>query len=140
MHEDKKGKILFENLNTDFVSNTENSQSGFSKIQDSHKPLLRFNGESELGTLDDFSQPSPPPPIPPRAARALSLIAPHHFFGAQFRQRAGTESAVTMLTVPAPDRSRRPSREDVEAVRSAFRQNPYVRVSKKNNTKSLLSK
>jgi hypothetical protein len=41
----------------------------------------------------------------------------------------GTESALTLLSAPTPDRSRRPSREEVEAVRLAFRQNPYTRVS-----------
>lgn len=132
VHEDKKGRILFENLSTEFItdeSNNEITKNVFSKAQDSQKPLLHCKGELELGTSDEVGQPSSPPAIPPRTARALSLIAPHHFFGTQFRQRAGTESAVTMLSIPTADRSRRPSREEVEAVRMAFRQNPYIRVS-----------
>ena len=37
-----------------------------------------------------------------------------------------------MLHVPTPDHSRRPSREDVEAVRHAFKQAPFTRVRNNN--------
>ena len=123
VHEDKKGNIFFE---TDIIGD-EKFGNGIPKSPDGkHYPA---NGGGVGDESDpNFDRSPPPPPIPPRSARALSMIAPP-FFSANFRQRAGTESAVTLLNVPTLDRSRRPSREEVEAVRMAFRQNPYSRVS-----------
>ena len=123
VQEDKKGSILLANINAEYFADepsSENYRNGFSKLGD-QKPLLPIGDDSE-------AQASPPPPIPPRSTRALSMIAPS-FFGAQFRARSGTDATATMLQVPTHDRSRRASREEVEAVRSAFRQNPYARVS-----------
>ena len=123
VHEDKKGNIFFE---PDIITD-EKFVNGIPKSPDG-KRFNAVNGdESEPQSGSAFDRSPPPPPIPPRS-RALSMIAPP-FFSANFRQRSGTESTVTLLNVPPMDRSRRPSREEVEAVRMAFRQNPYARVS-----------
>lgn len=121
VHEDKKGNIFFE---TDIIGD-EKFGIGIPKSPDGKQYPINGGGE-EPGPVSDRSPL--PPPIPPRTTRALSMITPP-FFSANFRTRAGTESTVTLLNVPPLDRSRRPSREEVEAVRMAFRQNPYARVS-----------